>query len=548
MTAFKGATLGSLFDGSGTCPLAATLCGIEPVWASEIEPYPVAVTTKRFPSMLHLGDITKINGAAVEPVDIITFGSPCQDLSVAGKRAGLEGGRSSLFHEAVRIIREMREETANVYPKYVMWENVPGAFSSNKGLDFRAVLEEIAEADIPMPENGKWATAGMVELPERQIAWRTLDAQYWGVPQRRRRIFLVCDFTGQSAGEILFKPESLPGDFEAGGETGQGTTGDAERSAGEASGYGETGIGYWQSGIQTLRAEGENRPSRPGNLVVYPESTTECLTPWDNQGKRIYSPDGVAPTLSGSDGGGGRNPAGLVFPQNTVGSLIARADGSPCIDRGQPFVMTAGFMGGQGAKAGGIGWQEETAPTLKAAQSGSNMVPSVVAIPIHDKATRYKGGGDTRSNDGSSNGLGIGKEGDPAPTLDTGGRHAVFDARGNGNGETVNTLTGDHGNRVTDYTALTFSRQRQGEYAENNVASTQQARQYKDATDLVDTGKAVRRLTPTECARLQGFPDWWCADVPGSDSAQYKMWGNGMALPCVLYVMRNMAEELRGGK
>ena len=154
--------LGSLFDGSGGFPLAGALCGIEPVWASEIETYPIAVTTQRFPRMKHLGDITKIDGGKIEPVDVITFGSPCQDLSVAGKRAGIhDGARSSLFFHAVRIMKEMREETNGVYPRIVIWENVHGAFSSNGGEDFRAVLQALCEiadggADVPRPAKGKW--------------------------------------------------------------------------------------------------------------------------------------------------------------------------------------------------------------------------------------------------------------------------------------------------------------------------------------------------------------------------------------------------------
>ena len=203
--------LGSLFDGIGGFPLSAQRHGIEPVWASEIEPFPIKVTQHHFPNMKHLGDITQINGAEIEPVDIITFGSPCQDLSVAGKREGLEGERSGLFMDAVRIIREMRTATRGQCPRFAVWENVPGAFSSNKGEDFRAVLSEIAETEIPMPRSGKWANAGMVRTERIDIAWRTLDAQYWGVPQRRKRIFLVADFTGQCAGEILFKPEGLRG-------------------------------------------------------------------------------------------------------------------------------------------------------------------------------------------------------------------------------------------------------------------------------------------------------------------------------------------------
>ena len=228
--------LGSLFDGIGGFPLSAIQHGIEPVWASEIEPFPILVTKKHFPNMKHLGDITKINGAEIEPVEIITGGSPCQDLSVAGKRAGLAGERSGLFMEQIRIVKEMREHdratgrsTKSIRPRFMVWENVPGTFSSNGGEDFRVVLEEIARiADetvtIPRPRDGKWNTAGAIMGRNFSIAWRVLDAQYWGVPQRRRRIFLVADFAGHSAGEILFKSESMSGDITESREKGQETS------------------------------------------------------------------------------------------------------------------------------------------------------------------------------------------------------------------------------------------------------------------------------------------------------------------------------------
>jgi len=213
--------LGSLFDGSGGFPLAGALFGIEPVWASEIEPYPIRVTTARFPGMKHLGDITKINGAEIEPVDIITFGSPCQDLSVAGKQLGIhEGERSNLFFEAVRIIKEMRNGTSDQYPRFAVWENVPGAFSSNKGQDFRAVLQALCEAagsDIPVPEppkGGRWTHSGTIVGDGFSIAWRLYDAQFWGVPQRRKRIYLITDFRSERAGEILFKPKGVCWDSE----------------------------------------------------------------------------------------------------------------------------------------------------------------------------------------------------------------------------------------------------------------------------------------------------------------------------------------------
>ena len=227
--------LGSLFDGAGTCPYAASLCGIKPVWASEIEPFPIAVSSSNFPSMIHLGDITGVHGDQIEPVDIITFGSPCQDLSVAsGKRLGLAGERSGLFLEAIRIIREMQEATNGEYPRFALWENVPGALSSSGRRDFKAVLEAFAETEVPMPRSGQWANAGMVRGRGVDLAWCVYDAQYFGTAQRRRRIFLVADFRGERSGEILFVPKSLSGYFAAGGTPRQGPAAYAQSGAGTA--------------------------------------------------------------------------------------------------------------------------------------------------------------------------------------------------------------------------------------------------------------------------------------------------------------------------
>ena len=214
----KQLTLGSLFDGIGGFCYAAgipsgidTGCTIKPIWAAEVEQNCIDITRYRFKDVMHVGSVIDLKGNEIQPVDIITFGSPCQDLSIAGKRKGLKGNRSGLFMHAIRIIREMREATNGKYPTFIIWENVPGAFSSNNGEDFRAVLKEITNANIPMPASGKWATAGMVRGGEVDTAWRILDAQYWGVPQRRKRIYLIGDFGGQRAGEILFKSESVLG-------------------------------------------------------------------------------------------------------------------------------------------------------------------------------------------------------------------------------------------------------------------------------------------------------------------------------------------------
>lgn len=403
----------SLFDGSGGFPLAASLCGIEPVYASEVEPYPIAVTKSRFPNMKHLGDVSRIKGAEIEPVDIITFGSPCQDMSVAGKRAGLkhtavgdeETTRSGLFMEAIRIIKEMRVKTNGIYPRFAVWENVPGAFSSNRGEDFRLVLEEfikITEPNAVMPAvpQAGWAYADCISGDGWSIAYRVFDAQYWGVPQRRRRIYLVADFRGQRAGEILLKPEGL-----------------RRNSA--------------QSGTQG-------------------QETARCA-------------------------------------KNSVGTAIG-------IDRAD----TAG--------CNGKGWKEDTSYTL-------NTIDKPAVVCAQKSYTEFK------------------------------------------DESTLSTLKATGGSY--------------GGGSEN----------------IVVKNYIVRRLTPTECARLQGFPSWWgivnpvenltdedyafwldvrntYAEINGkatkeytreqmlawynklhSDSAEYKMWGNGIALPNALYVMQGIAAE-----
>ena len=234
-------TLGSLFDGLGGWLLAAKENGIRPIWSSEIDDFPMAVSKYHFPEVQQLGDITKLDGAELPPVDIICAGSPCQDLSIAGKREGLAGERSGLFRKAIDIVRGMRKATNGEYPKWFVWENVPGAFSSNKGHDFRAVLEEITETDIPMPDSGRWSKGGLVRSPKCNVAWRTLDAQYWGVPQRRARIFLIAGFGADSRPEVLFEPESVPRNTESGGKEGQGTATGAENNIRTTSSF-ESGI------------------------------------------------------------------------------------------------------------------------------------------------------------------------------------------------------------------------------------------------------------------------------------------------------------------
>jgi len=301
----KTLTLGSLFDGSGTFPMAGILSGIKPVWASEIEPFPIAVTRKRLPFMKHYGDISKLNGAEIEPVDIITFGSPCTDLSVAGKRAGIQAERSGLFFEAIRIIKEMRCKTNGEYPKYIVWENVPGAFSSGGGEDFRCVLEEIckiADESAVIPKPAKWHNAGEIVGGHYSVAYRLFDAQHWGVPQRRKRIYLVADFTGECAGKILFESEGV-------------------------SGYSAESFRAWQ------RATG-------GAADCVGEAGKSLMFENHSQDTRYRGPLEVSQTVSATYGTGGNN---------------------------QPFVVeSAGFCTEHSAKARGIGFEEEKSPTLRA--------------------------------------------------------------------------------------------------------------------------------------------------------------------------------------
>lgn len=217
-------TLGSLFSGSGGFELAGLLSGIKPVWASEVEPFPIRVTTKRMPFVEHLGEISQIDGGAIEPVDIITFGSPCQDLSIVGTKKGLTGNRSNLFYEAIRVIKEMREKTNGRYPKYIVWENVRGAFSSNKGNDFWKVLKEIAgikkcKTIIPRPE--KWANAGLIMAEDFSVGWRLFDSQHWGVPQRRKRIYLVADLAGGALKKYYLSQKACQGILRRASERGK---------------------------------------------------------------------------------------------------------------------------------------------------------------------------------------------------------------------------------------------------------------------------------------------------------------------------------------
>lgn len=438
--------------------------------------------------MKHLGDITKMNGFSTTPVDVITFGSPCQDLSVAGKRAGLAGERSGLFMEAVRIIKEMREATNGEYPKYAVWENVPGAFSSNKGDDFRAVLEELAgikEAgiSIPRPDKSKWAKAGLITGDDWSIAWRTMDAQYWGVPQRRLRISLVLDLTGGRAGEILFEPESLRGHFAPGVTAGQGAAGAVENGAGTAD-------------------------------RVYAEVSNVCAFKLGNseQARSIGYAEELAPTLNAECGG---NKPACAY------TLKIR---SGCEG------------GGKGALV-----QTEKSTTLSTLQAKSNGGESLNYInPVCYAAT-------TEPNMVICN--------DCSPAIrsrDYKDPNIVcYDARGNGPG------MADSLGRVIDQPvgADLYNGTLTGDKAVTLTTATGQGGANTGPSVIEKIiRRIVRRLTPTECERLQGYPDGWTdlgdwVDSKGkahkaADTPRYKALGNSIALPQWYYVLGGIADRL----
>ncbi len=273
-------TVGSLFDGIGGWQLAAERAGAVPVWSSEIDPFPMKVSRAHFPDTKQLGDIMAIRTDEIEAVDIICAGSPCQDLSIAGKREGLAGKRSNLFYQAMRIAWDMRCATNGKYPKFFVWENVPGAFSSNAGRDFQAVLAEISQADIPIPRSGKWARSGMVRSRQCDIAWRVLDAQFWGVPQHRERIFLIADFRdGTRRAEVLFEPEGVRGYFAPCENGGEGIT--AENGNGAPAFFREVrSTAYAEDTIgRTLTATGGTYSGGSETLIMDGGYSLRRLTP-----------------------------------------------------------------------------------------------------------------------------------------------------------------------------------------------------------------------------------------------------------------------------
>ena len=377
----SGLTLGSLFDGSGGFPLAGILAGVTPLWASEIEPFAVRVTTKRLPQMKHYGDVSQMRGADLPPVDIITFGSPCQDMSIAGRRDGLDGSRSSLFYEAIRIVKEMREKTNGEKPRFIVWENVPGAFSSNKGQDFKAVLEAVIgvkepAAQVPAPEKRGWPNADYYVGDGWSVAYRVLDAQWWGVPQRRARIFLVADFAGQSAPEILFESEGVSGYTPQGFRSWQGAAGDSSEGSGETGGGGSDGCLGNVAGEVSPGAKGIVLNDQGGTRMDVTEEVTSTLRAEAHHPPMVLD-EPKAYHINQRDEG--------IDLNGVSGALMATRN-----NQMQTFIVekepqAAGFCTEHSAKSRSIGYEEEKAPTLRA-----GIVPAAVArdvIPLEHHPT-----------------------------------------------------------------------------------------------------------------------------------------------------------------
>ena len=491
--------------------------------------------------MQHLGDITKLDGATIEPVWCVTGGSPCQDLSIAGKRAGLAGARSGLFMEQIRVIKEMREHDKRlgwagelIRPRYMVWENVVGAFSSNKGRDFAAVLEEIikiVEPEAPgieVPEKG-WPTWGGYhdEVGGRwSVAWRTHDAQYWGVPQRRRRISVVADFGGDTASEILFDRKSVSGDIAESGAAGEGFAEAAESGAG--------GAGKDSGSVICLKGNAIDRDTAQ-NGKWYQEDKSYTLDATDRHGVCAgfeATPINlmVATRCKALGRGTGFGVGEPGDPANTISAAHSHG------------VLCAGFKAGQGAHAGGVGYDEEVSPTLAAVPSGTNQTPAVVVLDMTHACDVIR------------------ECGERVPSLQarmgTGGNQVPLVAYGIGNGQA------NEASVMAEEVSQTLNTMHDAQAVMcEDVAHTLRAKAncaYRaDAETYPVQNMVVRRLTPLECERLQGFPDGWTdigdyTDRTGkkrktSDSARYKALGNSIALPFWRWMLGRMATYLLEG-
>lgn len=503
--------------------------------------------------MKHLGDITKIHGDKIEPVDCITFGSPCQDLSIAGRRAGLAGERSGLFMEAVRIIKEMRSSTNGLYPTFAVWENVPGAFSSNGGEDFRTVLEELAriaqpDVSIPRPSGrgDRWSKAGAIAGNGWSLAWRQLDAQYWGVPQRRKRIALVVDFGGQRAPEILFERTSLSGNPDESIPTWKSVAGLAKNCA--AGNDRVVGAGYFCNGDGKAGCERAEADGKGKGKTEERASGDKCCE------AAAYS----LKIRSGCAGGG----KGALVQTEKVGTLSTLQDQTLF----QPVYCLAGNIIDRSETAGanGLGVKENQSYTL------NTIDRPAVSYSINSLASNSMKSANPHSGFNETNVSRTLDCSDQNPAKNQGGlvivQASVFDARGNGDGKIVPTITGSHESNITDYTAIaierqTFNEQSFSHYKESDKCSTLKAKSGNigNGSECLIAEKTirwiVRRLTPVECERLQGFSDGYTdigdwTDSNGkkhkyADSPRYKALGNSIALPQWFWLVQKMRPYLK---
>ena len=552
--------------------------------------------------MKHYGDISTLRGSELEPVNIITFGSPCQDMSVAGKREGLGGNRSSLFYEAIRIIKEMREATNGKYPRYIVWENVPGAFSSNRGEDFKAVLTEICkvkEEQVSVPKPSKWENAGRIMGDSFSIAWRLLDAQYWGVPQRRQRIYLVADFDGWSAGKILFESEGLSGYSAQGFQSWQNT------ACRTAEGFGEAGkadslmfenhsqdsrytgpLEVSQTILSTFGTGGNNQP-----FVVQTPKTLKIRCGCEGGGKGALIQDDLSATLSTNNNQTLFQPRAFGVCSKNSNSMKSdnpnsgfyEADTARCLDGngGNPTCNQGGIavIEGNGSRPShrGDGYKEsDVMYTLNATEQHAVAFADVHATLSANDGP--KGPSSQMMKNPEENFVGEPSYGIGRPAMSQ-GFQARLSFQVEEEVEPTLVAAGASGVAHPKYSSSKASFFTE---ANEECANTLVATDYKDPPIVNDESEMdyiVRRLTPTECARLQGFPDWWCDGLenseptdediakwrevfeiharaignaakpktdaqikkwlqnPKSDSAEYKMWGNGVALPNVFFVL-----------
>lgn len=534
----KEMTLGSLFDGIAGFPLAAAQNGIKTIWASEIVGDCIDIVKKHFPEIQHLGDITKINGGEIPPVDIISFGSPCQNLSTAGNQKGLDGEKSQLFFEAIRIIYEMRGATNGKYPKYIIWENVAGAFSSNKGQDFRRVLEEITKTYIPMPNSRRWATSGMVRSVAGSTAWRQLDAQYWGVPQRRKRIYLVHDFNGERATEILFECESVLGYTAQGRTEGKNIAGSAGNSV-EATGTG-TAAGFLP--LNSGRANGvgyedEKSPTLTKNppATVYTIAGNAIGRMGRNGGNQLGVGQDISYTLTAADRHAIAAPEAFRLSSfggfaEGVGTL--RASGGDNGGGSETMIVEKNLQFAEAYQHHGYR-MSKTANTMTAGANSS--VRGDTSFVIENNVVCFD---DVVKNEDGGYWACICK--------DCVKKHNISENLLDDAGQGTCSVAGcwNEADYYIDFPQIEEPKEGQ--------------RFWKIAKELLQkvtkmVRYRVRRLTPLECERLDGFPDNWteygASGKEMSDKTRYEALGNSIAVPCADRVFAGIiAAEKNGGQ